>query len=295
MYKELSKILRCPECKGKLIVSIVKEENDEIIEGKLTCENSHNWIIKDGVVNFGSKEQELANTWSESYKQMEYKELDKQIVDGIPKNTKEINNKVKGFIINEINTNKEINTVLDIATGRGMLLTELAKYITTDAQIICTDLSFDVLKYDRLKVEQINPNIKVNYIACDATKLPFKENSIDLAVSFYGIANMLDKMGTGIVDAKRVLKDGTLLLNSGFIIKENSQGYNAAKEWFASNNIFGAENLLTETGFEKAHSDANFNSTKLVKIGEDIGEKCEFDLIPFEGEWFSVVIAQCEK
>lgn len=34
---------------------------------------------------------------------MHYKELDKQILDGIPKNTKEINDKVKNYIINERN------------------------------------------------------------------------------------------------------------------------------------------------------------------------------------------------
>ena len=295
MYKELSKILMCPECNKDLTLSVIKEENDEIVEGKLTCENNHNWIIKDGVINFGSKEQELANNWSESYKEMNYEEVDKKISAGIPENTKELNNKAINFIINKINNNNEIQVVLDIATGRGMLLTDLVKNITTDVQIICTDLSFDVLKYDRLKVKQINPNIKVNYIACDATKLPFRENSIDLAVSFYGIANMLDKMGTGILDAKRVLKDGKLLLNSGFIIKENSEGYNVAKRWFTTNDIVNAVNYLTQFGFEKVHQDANFSSTELVKIGEDIGQRCEHDLIPFEGEWFSVVMEQCEK
>ena len=29
----------CPECKGKLALAIVKEEDNEIIEGTLTCES----------------------------------------------------------------------------------------------------------------------------------------------------------------------------------------------------------------------------------------------------------------
>lgn len=54
MYKDLSDILICPECKGKLKLLITKEENGEVIEGKLCCYNNHNWAIKEGVINFGS-------------------------------------------------------------------------------------------------------------------------------------------------------------------------------------------------------------------------------------------------
>ena len=39
MRRDLLDILVCPECRGKLILAIVKEEDVEIIEGTLTCES----------------------------------------------------------------------------------------------------------------------------------------------------------------------------------------------------------------------------------------------------------------
>lgn len=294
MYKDLSDILICPECKGKLKLLINKEENGEVIDGKLCCDKNHNWAIKEGVINFGSKEQELSNNWEEMFKQNGYEGLDKKILDSTPENMRRINVIAKDFIINRIN-NHENKVILDIATGRGMLLTELAKKLTIDAQLICTDLSLEVLKYDRLKVKNINPKIKVNYIACDATNLPIKENSIDFAVSFYGIANMLDKIPSGATEARRVLKNGRFLLNSGIIIKENSQGYKVIKEWLNSQDIYELEKVFTKAGFEDVHRAANFNSVELTTIAEDIAQKCDIDLIPYEGEWFSVDVAECKK
>ncbi|GLC29183.1 class I SAM-dependent methyltransferase [Clostridium omnivorum] len=294
MYKDLSDILICPECKGKLKLSINKEENGEVIDGKLCCDNNHNWAIKEGVINFGSKEQDLSNNWEEMFIQNGYEGLDKKILDSTPENMIRINEMTKDFIINRIN-NHENKVILDIATGRGMLLTELARKITVDAQVVCADLSFEVLKYDRLKVKKINPNLKINYIACDATNLPIKENSIDLAVSFHGIANMLDKIPLGVVEAKRVLKEEKSLLNCGTNIRENSQGYKAMKEWFNSQEIYEAEKVFTNLGFKNVHEAASFKNVELITIAEDNGQKCDTDLIPYEGEWFSVVVAECKK
>lgn len=46
---------------------------------------------------------------------------------------------------------------------------------------------------------------------------------------------------------------------------------------------------------KKAHIEANFNSTEVITIGESIGEKSDSDLIPFEGEWFGIVVVKSVK
>lgn len=213
MYKEILNLLKCPKCNGELSLTIEKEENSEIVEGKLSCKDGHDWAIREGVINFGSVEQELTNNWSEAYEQYDAEEMDKKISEGNPQNLIILGDKAKKFIIGSIN-NKENKFVLDIATGRGALFTEVVKQLEVETQIICTDLSFVVLKHDRLKAKKMNQAIKVNYIACDATNLPFKDNTIDVAVSFCGIQNMLNLAADGIREAKRVLKDGQPLLDS---------------------------------------------------------------------------------
>ena len=52
MKKELMDILCCPTCKGSLKLSIEQEEQNEVIEGRLICQDC-NFIydIKDGIPN----------------------------------------------------------------------------------------------------------------------------------------------------------------------------------------------------------------------------------------------------
>lgn len=294
MYIEILDLLKCPKCNGELSLTVKKEENSEIVEGKLSCKGGHDWAIREGVINFGSIEQELANNWTEAYEQYDDEELDKKSSEENPKNLIMLSDKANKFIINSIN-NKENEFILEIATGRGALFKEMVKQLKVESQIICTDLSFVVLKYDRLRAKKINPEIKVNYVACDATNLPFKDNTIDTAVSFFGIANMLDLAADGIKEAKRVLKVGQPLLDSYVIIKENSEGFKTLKEICKENKIIGAEEFTSKIGIEKAYIEANFDRTDMVTIGESIGEKSERDLIPFEGEWFAVVVAESIK
>lgn len=294
MYKELLKLLKCPKCNRKLNLIVEKKEKHEILEGKLTCEGGHDWVINEGIINFGSVEQELANNWKESYEEYNDEELEQQILERVPQNQIMIGNKVKKFIIDSINNN-ECEFILDIATGRGELFREMVKSINTESQIICTDLSFEVLKYDRLRAKKINPEAKVNCIACDATNLPFKDNTIDAIVSFYGIQNMLNLAIDGITEAKRVLKYGKSMFDSYIVIDEGSKGFRTLKEFCEDNKVMGAEEFAIKTGIEKAYKKVNFNRIDTVTIEESIGEKNDFDLLPFEREWFAILVFNCEK
>jgi SAM-dependent methyltransferase len=291
MYKEILNLLECPKCNGELSLTVKKEDNSEIVEGKLSCKGGHDWAISDGVINFGSMEQELANNWTEAYEQYNEEGMDKKILEGNPQNLIALNEKAKKFVIDNLN-DKENEFILDIATGRGALFKEVVRNLKNEAQIICTDLSFVVLKYDRLKAKKINPQIKANYIACDATNLPLKDNTIDSAISFFGIANMLNLSAAGIKEAKRVLKPGQSLFDSYVIIKEDSDGFEKLKEFCKENNFVGAEDFTLEAGIENAYVNAGFNKINFVTIGESIGEKSELDLLPFEGEWFAIVVAK---
>jgi ubiquinone/menaquinone biosynthesis C-methylase UbiE/uncharacterized protein YbaR (Trm112 family) len=294
VYKEILNLLRCPKCNGQLSLIVEKEENNEIIEGRLSCTDGHNWVIREGVISFGSVEQELSNNWTEAYAQYDEEEMDKKLSEGIPKNQIMIGDKAKKFIIDIIN-NKENKFILDIATGRGSLFMEMVKQLKVESQIICTDLSFIVLKYDRLKAKKINPEARVNYIACDATNMPFKDNTIDTAISFCGMANMLNLAADGIKEAKRVLNSRHSLFDSYVIIKEDSEGFKTLKEFCKENNVTGAEEFALRSGIEKAYVEATFHNINITTIGESIGEKNEFDLLPFEGEWFAMVVAEGMK
>ena len=52
MKKELMDIICCPTCKSPLILSVEKEEKDEVIEGSLICETCNvSYKIEDNITN----------------------------------------------------------------------------------------------------------------------------------------------------------------------------------------------------------------------------------------------------
>lgn len=52
MKKDLMDIICCPTCKNDLELSIEKENEKEVLEGKLTCKNCNvNYPIEDGIPN----------------------------------------------------------------------------------------------------------------------------------------------------------------------------------------------------------------------------------------------------
>ena len=52
MKPDLLDILICPECKGKLDLVVSEKENEEIIEGSLTCQScSEVYPIRDSIPN----------------------------------------------------------------------------------------------------------------------------------------------------------------------------------------------------------------------------------------------------
>ena len=72
------------------------------------------------------------------------------------------------------------------------------------------------------------------------------------------------------------------------LVKEDSEGYKALKDFFSEQNIEGFEKFLLENQVEKFHFNAGFKEARFKLIGESIGEKNELDLLPYEGEWFSI-------
>lgn len=287
MYKEIIPLLQCPVCNNGLNLkhSIVK--NDEIIQGDLQCKCKELWEIQDGVLNFRVEEQESVNQWSELTEDMTFEELEKMILEKTPDNQKELSQKAIEDIIFFINAG-DPQVVIDIATGRGTLLTKLVKGLQKEIHLICIDLSFVVLKADRLKIQEINPNIKISFISCDCINLPIKDTSLDLAISFMGISNMRSSIPSALNEVNRILKPNHQFLNSSLIIKETSKGFNALKDYYRKNNIYEIEKFFLLDYLKDFHTNAGFTEVEFKKIGESLGQKNELDFLPFEGDWFSI-------
>ncbi|HBA48720.1 MAG TPA: hypothetical protein DCZ91_13165 [Lachnospiraceae bacterium] len=208
---------------------------------------------------------------------MNQKKLEKDFLDSI---VEEVRKLKSGFL-------------LDIASGRGMLLRELLKDIDADVTVISTDLSFQILKHDRNKLRQINPYVKVNYIACDATNLPIRDCSMDTACTYAGFTNMANLMESGIRDTARVLKANAPLINSAVYMDENAEGAKKTAHFFAENHMEGAEKIYLRNELLAIHK-KYFNTVRERIIYEGIAEAVEGDLIPCGGDWFANVVLIAE-
>lgn len=292
MYTNIISILRCPHCGTRFELVESQIENEEIVEGKIICEKGHVFSVHEGILDFNSQEQENLNAWSKYYEEENDDDFDRRL-DAHETETQRKNK--KDFLAGIVEEVRKLDGgyLLDVASGRGLLLRELLKNIDAPVNIISTDLSFQVLKYDRIKLKEINPRVKVNYIACDATRLPIETGSIDMVCTFVGFTNMMNLMEDGIKDAARVLKIGAPLINSTVYMNENADGAQRVIRFCKENDMVGAEKMFIREKLLEIHR-KYFKTIREKIIYEGIADTVEGDLIPCTGEWFAnvVLIAQ---
>ena len=292
MYTNILPILRCPHCGARFSLTESKKEGEEIVEGKVVCEKEHTFYIHEGILDFQSQEQENFNSWTEYFKEETDVDFDDKFDSHKTDNQRKIERDFLGGIVEETAKLKG-GFLLDIASGRGLLLREILKNVDTNVEIISADLSFRVLWRDRIKFREINPHIKVNYIACDATNLPIQDNSIDMACTFVGFTNMMNLMENGIRDTARVLKEHAPLINSTVYMDENADGAKKVAEYLMENHMEGAEKIYIRNELLAIHK-KYFQTVREKIIYEGIAETVEEDLIPCTGEWFANVVLIAE-
>lgn len=295
MYPDILSILRCPCCGGRFRAQAAVCEQDEIVEGSLVCEQGHSYPIQDGVVCFGAQEQAGSNTWSEYYKEADYDEVDRAIDSRKTPAQLDAQQKLLDAITAQT-SQLESGFLLDIASGRGMLLRQLLKTTSAKVHIIATDLSYPVLKFDRIKLRAVNPNVRVSYLACDATDYPIRDNSVDMACTFAGLLNMQELMERGLQDAHRILKPGSLLVNSTIYQQDGTAAFQALRRLLEENGPAKLADYCLRGKLLEVHRNI-FASVEDEIACEGIAEAMEGDLLPLDGEWFAnaVILAGKER
>ncbi|SFQ41172.1 Ubiquinone/menaquinone biosynthesis C-methylase UbiE [Lachnospiraceae bacterium XBB1006] len=290
-YEKILEKLWCSECHEVFRLISEKEECGEVVEGVLLCANGHRFGIHGGVADFGSQEQESGNAWSEYLKDMDYETMEQQIEQAKPEKEKEQQTMLLEALT-ELVCKENPETIVDIASGRGMFLDHLIPELADEQLPIATDLSFEILARDRMKFKKKYPGKFVFYMACDATNMPVREGSVAVTTSFFGIANMFGLEEKGVREAARVTTKGGALFNGIMNIKEDSEGYRKLKEFMVEQKMPKAGDIFLEEGAKRIH-EKFFDQVEMETIVEDVREPEEnvLDLLPYPGEWFAYRIA----
>jgi demethylmenaquinone methyltransferase/2-methoxy-6-polyprenyl-1,4-benzoquinol methylase len=116
----------------------------------------------------------------------------------------------KRFTI-EVSGVRQGNRVLDIAGGTGDLTAKFSRLVGPTGKVVLADINDAMLKVGRDKLIDNGIVGNVDYIQCDAEKLPFPDNYFDCITIAFGLRNVTDK-DAALRSMLRVLKPGGRLL-----------------------------------------------------------------------------------
>jgi len=100
--------------------------------------------------------------------------------------------------------------ILDVAAGTGDLSIMAAKKFRR-AEVTGIDLSQKMLDIAKNKAKRKVPSQQIHFVQGDCLKMPFADDTFDLATIAFGIRNF-ENINTGCQEIRRVLKPGGILL-----------------------------------------------------------------------------------
>ncbi|MDG2128783.1 MAG: class I SAM-dependent methyltransferase [Fuerstiella sp.] len=104
--------------------------------------------------------------------------------------------------------------ILDVGSGAGQIIRHLLETARPDAEIVGFDLSYEMLKRAR---ERLNSN-RPAFVAADMLEMPFRDNTFDCITCGYVLEHIPDPF-PGLSEFARVLKPGGTAL---LLVTENS-------------------------------------------------------------------------
>jgi len=97
--------------------------------------------------------------------------------------------------------------ILDVGSGAGQIAKHLIKYSDPQAEIICSDLSHEMLRRARHRLKSSRPR----FVVADLTRLPFADASFDGVTCGYVLEHLPDAR-LGLAELSRVMTPGARML-----------------------------------------------------------------------------------
>lgn len=117
-----------------------------------------------------------------------------------------------------------VRRMLDVGSGAGQLAKHLLKYSHPDAELVCLDLSHEMLRRARNRLKNDRPE----FIVGDLSQLPFDDGSFDCITCGY-VLEHLPNAQIGLAELSRVMSPGAKMLL--LTTEDNLSGAITSRMW----------------------------------------------------------------
>lgn len=114
--------------------------------------------------------------------------------------------------------------ILDVGSGAGQVAKPVLRYADRQAQVVCLDLSHEMLRRARNRLKTARPQ----FVAADLTQLPFADRSFDCVTCGYVLEHLPDPK-LGLAELSRVMMPGARMLL--LTTEDNFSGVMKSRMW----------------------------------------------------------------
>jgi ubiquinone/menaquinone biosynthesis C-methylase UbiE len=114
--------------------------------------------------------------------------------------------------------------ILDVGSGAGQIARHVLKHAEPQAEVICLDLSHEMLRRARNRLKAGSPR----FVAADLTQLPFADASFDCVTCGYVMEHLPDA-SLGLAELSRVMKPRARMLL--LTTEDNFPGAMTSRVW----------------------------------------------------------------
>ena len=117
-----------------------------------------------------------------------------------------------------------VRRILDVGSGAGQIAKHLLKYADPHAELVCLDLSHEMLRRARNRLKTDRPE----FIVGDLSRLPFDDGSFDCITCGYVLEHLPDAR-VGLAELSRVMSPGAKMLL--LTTEDNLSGAMTSRMW----------------------------------------------------------------
>jgi ubiquinone/menaquinone biosynthesis C-methylase UbiE len=196
--------LRCPACRGELVLEAAVGNELELTQGSLRCVCGNSYPIEDGTPNLIYPDQLLPSDEEFKQKYNEGAELYDAGLDWLFRSFYENENEVRTAMLEMLDL-RPGSRVLEVGCGTGKDSLHIISRLQEQGELYAQDISSGMIRIARRRLAgSIAP---VEYFLGNAAYLPFEDGYFDSAFHFGGL-NTFGEIERSLMEMTRVVRLG---------------------------------------------------------------------------------------